>query len=118
MRMMLKASIPVDAGNAGILDGSLNVTMRHVLEIIKPEAAYFTDPGDGTRGAFLFFDMQDSSEIPAVCEPFFLSMKAKIVLQPAMNVQDLEKAVPGIERAVNEFAPGTAGVREAAPPLT
>jgi hypothetical protein len=102
MRMMLTASIPVEVGNAAIADGSLGTTMQKILGEIKPEAAYF-GLKDGERTAFIVFDMTDSSQLPAIAEPFFLAYEARIDVQPVMNAQDLGAAAPGMERAVKNY---------------
>ena len=39
MRMMLRVSIPVEAGNAAIKDGSLPRAIQATSERVKPEAA-------------------------------------------------------------------------------
>jgi len=68
MRCLLKVSIPVETGNATISDGSLPKTIESILADLKPEAAYFA--GDnGKRTGFIFFDLKDASQIPAVAEP-------------------------------------------------
>jgi hypothetical protein len=41
MRILLKASIPVETGNATIKDGSLPQKLQSILADLKPEAAYF-----------------------------------------------------------------------------
>ncbi len=41
MRMMLKATIPVEAGNNTIKNGTLAKTMQATMQSLKPEAAYF-----------------------------------------------------------------------------
>lgn len=41
MRVMLKATMPVDASNEAIRSGKLNKTIEQVLAELKPEAAYF-----------------------------------------------------------------------------
>jgi hypothetical protein len=93
----------VEQGNAGIANGTLQQTIQRVLSDIKPEAAYFAED-NGERTAYIFFDMTDSSQLPAVAEPWFLAFNAKVTLRPAMTVQDLANAGPGIERAVKAFA--------------
>jgi hypothetical protein len=102
MRCLLKVSIPVETGNAAISDGSLGKTIDSILADLKPEAAYFA-ADNGKRTGFIFFDLKDPSQIPAVAEPWFLAFDAHIDFQPAMNLDDLKKAGPGIERAVKNY---------------
>jgi len=40
MRMMMKAKIPVEAGNAGLTDGTLPATLQEVMKLTHPEAVY------------------------------------------------------------------------------
>ena len=102
MRCLLKVSIPVVTGNATISDGSLGTTIESILADLKPEAAYFA-VDNGKRTGFIFFDLKDASQIPAVAEPWFLAFDAHVELHPAMNLEDLKKATPGIEKAVKNY---------------
>jgi hypothetical protein len=50
--------------------------------------------------------MTDSSQLPAIAEPFFLAFNASISVQPAMNQQDLAKSASGMQQAVKAFGAG------------
>jgi hypothetical protein len=99
MRMLLRVSIPTDAGNAAAKAGTLSETIRRLVQELKPEAAYFFADDDGQRSGSIVFDMQDTSQIPAIAEPWFLAFNAKVSLRPVMNPQDLEKAGAAISAA-------------------
>ncbi|UZJ33544.1 hypothetical protein [Streptomyces endophytica] len=88
MRMVLKARIPTEAGNAVLRNGTLLKIMEAAYAALQPEAAYFTLE-DGERTCFFYFDMQQSSQMPPVLESFFMDLNAKVALQPVMNADDL-----------------------------
>jgi hypothetical protein len=103
MRMLLRISIPVETGNAAAKAGTLGSTVEKILADLKPEAAYFYADDSGQRAGSIIFDMKDSSEIPALAEPWFLAFNAKVSFRPIMNPQDLAKAVPSIGKAVEQY---------------
>ena len=103
MRMLLRVSIPVDAGNAAIKAGTLASTIQAILADLKPEAAYFFADDDGQRSGSIVFDMANPSQIPAVAEPWFLAFNARVSLRPIMSAQDLAAAGPGIAAAVQRY---------------
>ena len=104
MRMLLRASIPVEVGNAAIKAGTLGSTIERILADLKPEAAYFIADDNGQRSANVVFDMQDTSQIPAVAEPWFLAFKAQVSFRPVMSPADFAKAGPSIGAIVAQYA--------------
>lgn len=103
MRFLLKVNIPVESGNAAAKAGKLGKTIESILADQKPEAAYFTD-NHGQRTGFIFLEMKDASQIPAIAEPWFLALNAGIELHPVMVPEDLAKAGPAIAKAVEKYA--------------
>jgi hypothetical protein len=100
LRFLLKISFPVESGNASAKNGFKAI--QQILEEQKPEAAYFlTD--NGMRTGILIMHMEDASQIPAIAEPWFLALNARIECTPVMLPGDLQKAGPAIERAVKTF---------------
>jgi hypothetical protein len=102
MRMLMKASIPVEAGNATVRNGTIAATIQQILADLKPEAAYFTEDG-GQRTGYIFFDMKDSSQVPAVAEPWFLAFNASVTFRPVMTPQDLASGLSGLKDAVDKY---------------
>jgi len=103
MRFLVKVNIPVEAGNGAAKAGKLGTAIQSILADLKPEAVYFTDD-KGQRTAFLFLDMQDTSQIPAIAEPWFLAFNASIEIHPVMVPEDLARAGSAIEAAVKKYS--------------
>ena len=102
MRFLVKANIPVEAGNAAAKAGKLGTTIQSILADLKPEAVYFA-ADNGQRTAFIFLEMENASQIPAIAEPWFLAFNATIEIHPVMVPDDLAKAGSAIEAAANKY---------------
>lgn len=102
MKFLLRVNMSLDAGNAAAKAGKLGTTIQSILADLKPEAVYFT-ADSGQRTAFIFLEMQDASQIPAIAEPWFLAFNASIEMYPVMVPADLMKAGPAIEQAVKKY---------------
>jgi len=102
MRMLLRVSIPVEAGNAAVKDGTLSSTIERLVADVKPEAAYFFADDNGNRSGSIVFDMKDSSEIPGIAEPWFLAFNAKVSFRPVMSPKDLAKAGGALSKAAKK----------------
>ncbi|WP_236241369.1 hypothetical protein [Streptomyces sp. CC228A] len=95
MRMMLRARMDTALGNEAVRSGQVEGMLRRMMEELRPEAAYFVAE-EGRRAAILVFDMQDPSQVPAVCEPLFLTVGAEVTLQPCMDMDDLRRGLEAL----------------------
>jgi hypothetical protein len=98
MRMMMTAALETGTANEGIRTGKLQTAIQQILDEVKPEAAYFTTDDAGCRFAVIVFDMKNSSEMPALAEPWFQGFNAKVTFRPAMTPQDLAAAGPALAK--------------------
>ncbi|MFD9393823.1 hypothetical protein ACFWBB_24745 [Streptomyces sp. NPDC060000] len=97
MRVLLKACMDTEKANEAIRSGTLAKLIQESMEQIKPEAAYFTTD-HGKRTAYVFFDMQDSAQMPVLSEPFFLNLGAEISYTPVMNMEDVQRGLSQLGR--------------------
>ena len=102
MRFLVKVNIPVESGNQAARAGTLGSTIQSILAEQKVEAAYFA-ADKGQRTGYIFVEMEDVSQVPAIAEPWFLAFNAGIEFQPAMKPEDLGKAEGAIAAAVKKY---------------
>ena len=103
MRMLLKAQVSTESTNARLKDGSLGNIVNSILEDTKPEAVYFFLE-DGLRTVLVVFDMQDSADLPAFVEPWFLAFGANVTITPILNGDDFAKAGPSLAAVAQKYA--------------
>jgi hypothetical protein len=102
MRMMIRFSFPIDAGNSAIRAGKLGTVFQQLVEDLKPEAAYF-HAVDGNRGGFFVVNMQESSQIADIAERLFFGLNAKIELVPVMAPEDLQKGLSSVQATIQRY---------------
>ena len=91
MRFLIRVSMPHEPFNSYVKDGSAGAKMEKIMNELKPEAAYFMDM-DGLRTGILIVNMDNTSQIPAIAEPWFLLFDADVEIHPVMLPEDLMKA--------------------------
>jgi len=96
MRTLLKAKLPVEAGNRAIKDGTLPEIIRKTLEMIHAEAAYFTTM-DGHRTMIAVFDLKANSDTVRIAEPLFMGLNASVEFMPCMNADDLKSGLSSLK---------------------
>ena len=102
MRMMIKFSFPVEAGNDAIRSGKLQKVFQQLADDLKPEAAYFF-PNGGERSGFFVVEMRESSQVAEIAERFFFGLNAKIEMVPVMAADDLQKALSGMQSTIQRY---------------
>ncbi len=91
MKMLLTVEIPHEPFNSLVRGGKAGEIIGRILETIKPEAVYFTEQ-DGMRCGIFLINVEDSSDVPAFAEPFFLNFQANCKFRIVMSPEDLQKA--------------------------
>lgn len=91
MRMMMRFTIPVDRGNnAG--GAETERVFKSVMELLKPEAAYFMLE-DGQRAGMFFFEGHDSVTMVRAHEMLFKSLNASVWTKPVVTSEELARSL-------------------------
>ena len=101
MRMIMHVDFPPEPFNTLVRNGTAGAALQKALNDVKPEAAYFSEE-NGRRGAVLIVDVPEASRIPALAEPFFLTLNADVRFRIAMTPEDLAKA--GLESIGKKYS--------------
>lgn len=110
MRFLVKASMPVEAGNALVQDPNFGKRLESIVNDLKPESVYFAVTG-GQRTIYLIVNAADASQTPAIAEPLWLSFNADVELIPLMTQADMVKAAPSIAQAAKKYGQNGAPAR-------
>jgi hypothetical protein len=89
--MLMHVRFPLEPFNSAVRNGTAGEKIQRILESVKPEAVYFTEQ-NGHRGGTLVVNVKDSSEVPALAEPFFLTFNAEVEFRIAMTPDDLARS--------------------------
>lgn len=92
MRVLVRAMIPTSAGNKMVKDPNFLKNVEDYIQKFNCEASYFLEV-NGNRTMVLVLDLPSTDMIPAVAEPLFQNFEANVEIHPAMNLDDLKKAI-------------------------
>lgn len=96
MRVLVRAMIPTAAGNKIVKDPNLLKSIEDYTKKFNCEASQFTDV-NGNRTMVFVSDLPSTDMIPARVEPLFQRFEANVVVHPAMNLDDLKKAIARLQ---------------------
>lgn len=91
MRMLMHVQFPLEPFNTAVRDGTAGKKIQKILEAIKPEAVYFSEH-HGRRGGTLVVNVKESSDVPKLAEPWFLTFNAEVEFRIAMKPEELARA--------------------------
>jgi len=92
MRVLVRAMIPTAAGNKMVKNPNFLKSIEDYTKKFNCEAAYFTEV-NGNRTMVFVLDLPGPNMIPAIAEPLFQGFDANVEIHPAMNLDDLKKAI-------------------------
>lgn len=95
MRVLVRATIPASAGNKMVKDPNFLKTVEEYTKKFNCEAVYFAAL-NGMRNMVFVLDLPSPDMIPAIAEPLFQEYEANVEIHPAMNLDDLKKAISKI----------------------
>lgn len=101
MRFLVRATLPVEAGNALVRDPSFGRKMQDIVADLRSEATYYCVER-GQRTIYFILQRDGSQEIPGVVEPLWQTFKADVDFMPAMNQAEMDQAAPSIEQATKK----------------
>ncbi len=100
MRFMLIVRMSTEMANITVREGRVGDLLQRTMEQLQPEAAYF-GPLDGMRTAFLVFNLDDPSKIPAISEPFYQELGARLDFIPVMTAEDLARGIAALPQGTS-----------------
>ena len=96
MRVLVRAMIPTSAGNKMVKDPNFLKNLQDYIQKFNCEASYFLEV-NGNRTMVLVLDLPSPDMIPAIAEPLFQNFEANVEIHPAMNLDDLKKAISSMQ---------------------
>jgi hypothetical protein len=97
MRVLVRAMIPTVAGNKMVKDPNFLKNLEDYIQKFNCEATYFTDV-NGNRTMVFVLDLPSPNMIPDIVEPLFQGFDANVEIHPAMNLDDLKKAISRMQQ--------------------
>ena len=92
---MIIVHVPTEAGNKMVNDPNGMQTLENYLKKIKAEATYFAED-KGERTFYIVADIASADKLPSIAEPMFQGLNAKVEVHPAMNLDDLKRAIQNL----------------------
>lgn len=103
MRVLMRVSVTTLDGNHGFQSGKLQKITADFQKQYQPEMLYYTvERGD--RVIYVVVQLTDSTQLPALSEPWMQGLNAQVDVTPCLTYSDLEDAGPDIAMAIGNYA--------------
>jgi Domain of unknown function (DUF3303) len=101
VHFIVKATLPVDAGNR-LIKGNMQATFDKVLADVRPEHVYFS-VADGQRTIFMIVDLPNPTDMVRVGEPLWLALEADVEVFPAMTSEEFAAVGPSLGQMISKY---------------
>ena len=91
MKMLMFVRLHHETFNAAVRDGGAGPKTDAILNELKPQSVYFAEI-NGRRTVVMIVELENSSMIPALSEPWFLTFNADVEFHVVMNSEDLAQS--------------------------
>jgi hypothetical protein len=93
----MKVTIPIEAANKAVREGTVKEIMKTTLETLRPEASYFF-PSEEGRTMLFFVDVKEPSDLPRLGEALYQGLSGRISYTPVMNLEDFQAGLAKLAR--------------------
>ena len=90
MRLLMQVVIPVEKGNASVLDGSMEAAFNNFMNAAEPSMAYFYLQ-DGKRAATFIIEETNQSKLMGYNEALFAALNADISITPVLTQEEISE---------------------------
>ncbi len=91
MRFLVNIEVPHEPFNTFVREGIAGEKIGRCVEETKPESIYFHE-ANGHRTVTAIYNIDKTSDLPSIAEPWFLTFQADCHFHAAMTPEDLGNA--------------------------
>jgi hypothetical protein len=103
MRVLMRVEVPTTEGNRGLQSGKWQKVTTDFKQAFSPESMYFVIE-NGLRTVYVVVSIDKVNAIPALVEPWFQGLHARVELLPCLTYDEMDAAGPEIAMAIGNYA--------------
>lgn len=103
MRILIRAEVSAEDGNHGFQSGRWQKVTSDFMKEFEPECMYFVIE-NGYRNIYVVANVDKVTDIPALSEPWFQGLNARVEVMPCLTYDEMDDAGPAIAMAIGNYA--------------